>query len=244
MVPLLLALALTARPEGSNRYLEQARLEYQALAYEQAVELLKAALSVPGTSAAEVAEIHLFRGLCTLQMGREESGRAGLRAALRADPSIELPPLTSPKIRDIFDEEARVQGRAPVSVDPPRVEAKPEVEPLPAVEPKLEPALVPVQGPAPAEAKAFEVRSAPPAVAPRVRWPAYATWGLAVVSAGIGGLCGYQAGNLADQSAAAQYASDHVHLNQQARDKSRLANGFYGAALGLGILGGAFFFAF
>ena len=251
MTSILLALTLLAAPAtpGPNPYLEQGKLRYQNLEYEATLDLLKRAMSWSGTTEAELAQIHLFRGLCNLQMGREANGRAAFRAALLADPSVQLPPLTSPKIRQIFHAESETLARAhPAAATPAPEPPRPADAPVAPVAEK--PVATAPPTPKPADAPPPVTPAPPPAgtdhSSPRehVRWPAFVAVGAAAVAAGIGGGFGYLAKDSADQSTAAHYASDNVRLNQQAKDRATVANGLYGAAAGLAALGVVFFFAF
>ena len=156
--------------------------------------------------------------------------------------------MTSPKIRQIFQSESDalakhpISPQLPVAPDPPR----PADTPL-APQPEKPLATAPV---APEPEGQPPVTEPPPPTSDRsgarehVRWPAYLTLGTAVVAAGVGGGFGYLAKDLSDQSSAAHYASDNVRLNQQARNRARVANGLYGTAAGLAVLGGVFFFVF
>jgi hypothetical protein len=257
MTALLLAMTLLATPNapGPNRYLEESRKRYQNLEYEATLDLLKQAMSWPGTSGAELAQIHLFRGLCNLQIGREANGRDAFRAALLADRSVQLPPLTSPKIRQIFQAEAAALAKEHAA-EPAQAEVVPTTEPAVAVAVAPEPAQS--DKPVALSAAPPKLADPPPLASPspspteeqramereHVRWPAYVTWGAAAVAAGVGGAFGYQVKDLTDRSGSAHFASDNVQLNQQAKDKAKVANGFYGAAAGLAVLGGVFFFVF
>lgn len=217
LLTLTLALASAASPVRENPYLAEARSRYASLEYTAALESLKVALAYPGTATAELAEIHLFRGLCQLQLGKEGQGREALRAALRADPEVRLPPMTSPKIHALFEEERAALPRPP-----------PAPREVPA-------AAAPV---APAPETSPVVERAP------VRWPAYAAWGCAAAALAVGAVLGVQAQDLASQSRRAEYASEHVRLNDEAQGRARMANGFYVGAAGLTAVGGVLFFTF
>ncbi|MBI5546039.1 MAG: hypothetical protein HY901_19275 [Deltaproteobacteria bacterium] len=259
MTSLLLALALAAnvRVADSNPYLEEARKQYQTLDYEKTLDLLKKAMSWSGTTSAELAEVHLFRGLCNLQLGREGSGRAAFRAALLADPGLQLPPMTSPKIRQFFRAEADLLAAQTASVSAPEPASSPSEATSAAHSPDApvaarppapltSPAASPHGSSLPAQLPLASTPAEPAMTATRerTRWPAFATLGVAVAAAAVGGAFGYQANDLAGQSGDAVYADDHVRLNERARDKARVANGLYGAAAGLAVLGGVFFFVF
>ncbi len=220
MAPLLLCIVLSAAPSPApNPYLEEAKQLYQDLEYERALEALKRALSSPGTRSPDLAEIHVLRGLCHLQLGRDESGRGAFRAALLASPQAQLPPLTSPKIRAVFEAERKALPPPP-TVSPPTPVAPQAlpVAPLPTDPPPVEPA--------------------------HVRWPAFATLGLAVAVACVGGVFGSLAQDLSHEADRAPFADDHLRLSQKAQERASLANGLFGAAAGLTVVGGVFFFVF
>ncbi|HEY3451080.1 MAG TPA: hypothetical protein VGK67_32280 [Myxococcales bacterium] len=217
-------------------------MRYQNLEYEATLDLLKQAMSWSGTVDEELAQIHLLRGLCNLQMGREANGKAAFRAALLADSAVQLPPMTSPKIRQVFQLESeslsRARPPAPPAAPDPRRPADAPLSPV-AGSPRATAEPVPALEVAPPVPPAPEKKVGEP-----VRWPAFATLGAAVLAVGIGAGFGYAAKDSADQSFAARYASDQGRLNQQAKDQAKVANGLYGAAAGLAVLGGVFFFVF
>lgn len=228
--------AAAAPAAKANPFLAQAKVLYQGLNYEKALDRLKKAMAWTGTSQAEMAEIHLYRGLSHLQLGREKQGREALRAAVLADADVRLPPMCSPKLASVFNEEAAaVRPAAP----PPPVEVAPPPVAVAVAPPVVEPA--PNAAPAGATAPPAE-----PAVVKKehVRWPSYVAFAAAVVLAGVGGYMGYDALERSKQATDAQYADDHVRLNGEARQRADLANGLYGAAGGVAALGLVFLFTF
>ena len=225
-------LAAAPAPAKANPFLAEAKVLSQGLNYEKALERLKRAFSWPGTSASEMAEVHLYRGLSHLQLGREQPGREALRAALLADPNIQLPPMCSPKLATAFNQEA-----ASIRPAKPPPEVAPTPPPVIAAPPPVETTAAPLAATAPAE---------PPAAVQKehVRWPSYVALAAAVALAGVGGVMGYQARDSASQADKAEFASEHVRLSDQAQSRAKVANGLYGAAGGMAALGLVFFFVF
>lgn len=128
---LLVSLAQTPSAEGTNPYLAQAKAHYFSLQYDRCSQRLAQA-SQWRSGRAELTEIELFAGLCAFYLHRESEAADHFRLALQLDPSVRLPPHTSPKIRDSF--EALAASERPV---PARVTPLPA--PMPAPKPWLPP---------------------------------------------------------------------------------------------------------
>lgn len=108
---LLMAAVSSAENPRPNPFLAQARVFYQGGEFEKCLRRLKQAQSVRAPSTpAEAAEIALYFGLCEINLGREDVARGHFEAAVAADPSVALPPFTSPKVKLVFESVVAARG--------------------------------------------------------------------------------------------------------------------------------------
>jgi hypothetical protein len=127
LVPLIaaavwIAPAAHAQERKANPYLVQAKVFYQGLEYEKCLGRLDNAYRWQN-SEPELAEIELYMGLCSFQLGRAEDAKERFVLSLQLNPQIQLPPFTSPKIVQLFDElAARVPDREVKKPDEKRVD--------------------------------------------------------------------------------------------------------------------------
>lgn len=102
---LVLTVSWTLHPssaEARNRHLVKAKKAYQAMQYSRVLPALKRALKI-AKGHQEKAKIYELMGLIHATYGRDDQARSAFVKLLAANPSFELPPDTSPKIRDAFN---------------------------------------------------------------------------------------------------------------------------------------------
>lgn len=139
---LVLALPATAwgSAERPNAFLDAGITLYKNLEYEQALETLKKAESVPGNTVAEELLTNLYMGLILFELGETTAAQSRFKTALALDDGVVLPPSVSPKTEKAFEEArkeiARTKGRprpqpAPDEPEPP-ASPEPPVAPEPA----------------------------------------------------------------------------------------------------------------
>jgi len=210
MLAVLLAthVALAASPQaataqGPNPYLAQARVLYQGLEYEAAVAKLVKAKTWKSTKPDQV-DIAVYLGLCHFQLGDEPAARQAFGDALKLDPAAELPPLTSPKIIQVFESVA-------AKVAPDR--NKPKVPPAPQQ-----------QQPYVFGTERTEDRPVPKSVT----WPAWTAAGVAAAALTAGIVLGVMAENEASQAKKAIFAGETANLNDSAQRNALLANILFG----------------
>lgn len=115
-VALVLLLAPGARAE--NPHLSKAIQAYENFEYDTALQLLKQAVAYPGSSKQERAKVHVYLGLVRYTLGDRPKAEQEFSNALRLHYKVTLPPDTSPKIVDCFDE-VKASVPAPEPVKPP-----------------------------------------------------------------------------------------------------------------------------
>src|SRR5687768_10459338 len=91
-----------AAPSKVSVYLAQAKAYLQGLEYERCLQRLAQAVPLGGTQQ-EQAEIELYSGLCKYNLGKKNAARRHFHDALALNPSLELPPLSSPRIVELFN---------------------------------------------------------------------------------------------------------------------------------------------
>lgn len=126
----------------------------------KALESFKQALEEPGLPVKEKAEIYVHMGVARFNLLKKDEAKKDFRQALETFPDIELPAMTSPKIKAIFKE----------------VQAKYKADTTPVVKPKPKPKPKPIKVPKP---KPSDGRAA-------LRWSAWGCLGVAVAAAGTG----------------------------------------------------------
>jgi tetratricopeptide (TPR) repeat protein len=236
MSALLLAAGLmfSAAPAGPNPYLAQARVLYQGLEYEKALVKLKRAEETPGLPDAEHVEVLVYIGLCRYQLGDEAAARTAFRAALKADPAVRLPPLTSPKIVAVFNAEvakaAPPPTETPKATEPPKLAETPKAAPEPAV--------------AAATTTTTPTETAATGKPGKVIWPTLVAAGVAAALVGTAAYFGKTASDRAAAARRADYASDAASISKDAQNDAHIANGLYAAAGGVAALGVVFIIVF
>lgn len=93
-----------AQAQTGNSDIDRGIALYDDLEYEQAAEVLAAALAQPGLSVQELVEGYRVLALCYVALDRDDEARAAFKKLLEADPSYVLPRTESPKALDLFDE--------------------------------------------------------------------------------------------------------------------------------------------
>jgi len=219
----LLALLLLA---AQNPELNRAKNLYGEMKYDAAQKALVKAITSPGLTPADRADIYLYTGLCRHQAGDENGALSAFREALTIDRTLELPEGVSPKTRRTF-EKARselppVEVTTPPPPPPPQVEQPVIVQPPPVVE-KPEPKIV--------------EEPPPPPPKPKRWWPAIISFGLGAVSVGCAAYSGTMATQDANLATMAMWAGDGFTLNQQAHTYATVANVLYAVAGVLAALG-------
>jgi hypothetical protein len=224
-VKLLLLLALAAKP---NPYLAQAKVFFQGGDYKQCLKRVDQAQKWD-SSEAEQAEVALYSGLCHFQLRQTKEAETDFALALRIDPRLTLPPLTSPKAVSLFEslrpkeEPAATTATAP----PPKEEPRP---PPPAAEPTATPTPEPHAEPAPA-----------PAVTASSHVPItpFIVAGLGVIAAGVGVFFGVSAVSSDNQARMATFQSDAISLRHSAEGSAAAADityAFAGVALATAVI--------
>lgn len=74
----------------------EARSRYDAVAYDEALAILEAALVAPGTANDGRARVQAFIGVVRAQMGDEAAARAAFHAAVALDPCVAFPNAAAP----------------------------------------------------------------------------------------------------------------------------------------------------
>jgi hypothetical protein len=223
---MLLALILLA--SGENPELLRARALYGEMKYEAAQKALVKAITSPGLTPADRADIYLYTGLCRHQAGDEAGALSAFREALTIDRTLELPSGVSPKTRRTF-EKARAE-LPPIETTPPP--PPPQVEQPVVLTPPPQPAQ-------PQPAPQLVEQPPPPPSKPKHWWPAVTSFVLAAGSLGGAVLAGTQAQAAANSVPMAIWASDMYALNQQAHTDATVANVLYivgGVLAAFGIL--------
>lgn len=109
-----LALSPQASQSAARDPLEDARAQYAAAAYEQALETLGRAAKMPDTNRVELEQ---YRALCYIGLGQTTAAGDAFTALVEADPTYDLPSsVASPKVRSLFGEVRAKQLPATVRV--------------------------------------------------------------------------------------------------------------------------------
>jgi tetratricopeptide (TPR) repeat protein len=200
------ACALAQSPQSPNAKLREAQIFYDELEFEQCIQRAAAAPR-PESSANELAQAELYNGLCQASLGRFKDAEDHFRIALRLDPSISLPRMTSPKVAAIYNKTRdRVLER-----DVARLETagKASTTPTPADAP---------------------IESAHENSPRRLPWLSVTLGALGIASAGTTGYFGVGAKNYENLANNAAYDSDRSSLGQAAKRDALLANIALGVA--------------
>jgi hypothetical protein len=223
---MLLALILLA--SGENPELLRARALYGEMKYEAAQKALVKAITSPGLTPADRADIYLYTGLCRHQAGDEAGALSAFREALTIDRTLELPSGVSPKTRRTF-EKARAE-LPPIETTPPP--PPPQVEQPVVVTPPPQPA-------PPQPAPQLVEEPPPPPAKTKHWWPSVASWVLAAGSLGTAVYMGTSAQSTATLATMSPWGSDGFALSQQAHTYATVANVLYivgGVLAAFGIL--------
>jgi hypothetical protein len=180
-----------ARRKAQHRALHQGIEAVRRLEDKKALVLLGRALHEGGNRRADLAQIHLYMGIARANLFETQRAKDEFAAALTYEAAVKLPPLTAPKIRDLFEEvrRGRAAGRGASPAAPfsdgravaPNADDE-TVAPRPApVEPSAAtPALVPRPAPAPTDAPpSSPTRSA-------LAWPVWLCLGIGVAAGATG----------------------------------------------------------
>ena len=82
---------------------QRARAQMRNIEYELAIPLLSHAQTAADLNAHQKAEIEADLGICQASLGDTQAARTAFESALKADPLLDLPVGTSPKIRQLFE---------------------------------------------------------------------------------------------------------------------------------------------
>jgi tetratricopeptide (TPR) repeat protein len=148
--------------------------------YEKAKESFEKALEWPGNTSKERALILVYIGIAQSNMGDFPEAEKSFRRAQTTDPDVEPPKLTSPKIRAIF-EKVKAESRATPAPKAHRRASAPAPKPAPAPATRT-PGVDGVD-----EDEMDEEEDDQPST---VNWPAWLTFGAAVVAGGVGAAMG------------------------------------------------------
>jgi hypothetical protein len=122
-----------SRAAPDNRYLQEAKVFYDELEFDRCQKRLALAAG-ERSSSAELVEIEIYGGLCAYQLGDRKAATEHFRLALKLDASAKLPPLTSPKIAQLFDSLRKQVAESPsVQASPPPPVSTVVAPPPPAI---------------------------------------------------------------------------------------------------------------
>lgn len=89
---------------GGNRKLKEAKILYDNLQYRQALNKLKRAIRIKGTTRKEIVEIYKYMGSIYIIQGQKKYAARAFELLLKVSPNYEMNPLlTSPKILNFFN---------------------------------------------------------------------------------------------------------------------------------------------
>lgn len=223
----LLLAALCAEPGApgaapeANPYLLQARALYRRLEPQACLAQLDRAIRWKSTPT-ECVDIEVLAGLCSFFSGNERAAAERFELALRMSPAATLPPNTSPKITQAFEQIRQRLADAASAARP--AEAPAPVEAMPPLS---------ATKPAGADGTGGEAK-------PRSLWGSATLGGVAVLATAAGVIFGVRARQLQDQanSASTTYGASKS-AGASARSSAQAANGFYAVAAGSAAAGAA-----
>jgi hypothetical protein len=201
--PVLLAVvAVRAWAAPGQTHVDEAVVFYEESEFEKCLQRVELG-HAQALKTKDLARLELYAGLCTFGLGSSRSKEAEehFRIALKLDPTLQLPPLTSPKVKEHFE---AVRGALP---------PRPVLEPAPASPPS----------PAPVELEAT-ARSGVPRFVPLV------LGGVAVAAGGTGGYFGFDARRWEAQANAAEWDDDFARAARLGQDSAVRANVLYAVA--------------
>ncbi|MFT3840606.1 MAG: hypothetical protein QM723_26695 [Myxococcaceae bacterium] len=193
--------AVLATLLAANPYLVQAKVFVDHRQWEQCLDRLDVAVE---RSAEDQAGVELLRGVCRLGLGQEQDAREQFAAALKLDPSVQLPAGLDSRVVSFFE----------------RVKAHPEEAVV----------LEPVVASAPVAA-VVEPPSVSGQMGRKHLVLPLSLGGVAVVSTVIATVLGVQAKTLEGQANAAMFEADVHSLGDSARSNATGANVMFGVAL-------------
>ncbi|MCA9614850.1 MAG: tetratricopeptide repeat protein, partial [Myxococcales bacterium] len=112
----------TAAAQRNNPLIRQGQELYDELRYEEALQVLSAALVRSGNSETERATTYRLLAFTYLALGRPEEAEGAYRSLLALEPGFEVPADLSPRFREFFTQAAQrweADGRPGVSTAPP-----------------------------------------------------------------------------------------------------------------------------
>ncbi len=214
----------SAAPSRPEPHLAAAKRHHQALEFERCLDQLAKADPSAATDAERV-DVEVYEGLCAFELGQTERADAHFRAALRLSPETTLPPYTSPKIVERFqDLVAHMPHGTPADADAGAHAAPPAPPPsAPLAAPSTSKAALPPPTSRAAPADGASQRSGPPVLT--------FVLGAGAVAAGVtGGILGLRANTLEGRANGARFESDAYALDDDARAHASAANVAFGMA--------------
>ena len=220
MSSLLTAMAaLVLAASGPNPFLAQAKVHYEALDYLQCLRRLEQGASWP-SAPPEAAQLQVYTGLCRFGSDDVEGATLAFQHAATLDPTVTLPPYTSPKVREAFRAATETQRAQPAAPTPAPI--------LPPRDPPQD--LLPRTTALPMQATpsvAREQRNSRRGVG---AWT-FVLGGVSVGALGAGVGLGFAAQSTAGQARGARFESDSHDEGQRARAQALGANVSYGVAV-------------
>ncbi len=226
---LLLLAADPAPSDPEDAFLAQAKVFAQGQEFEKCLKRLDST-NKKSVSNQRLAEIDLYTGLCQIGLGNEKAALSAWEVGLRLDPTLKLPPLQSPKVKEAF-EKLRAQLPPAPKKDEPVVKKDDGLK-----------TDRPLNGTCTNDAQCSVLElcigghcQPPPPQVPVVEAEKHvaaplAVGGVGVVAAGVGVTFGLLAQNAVDQAKKAEYGSDTKKFNDQAKNQALASNVSYGVA--------------
>lgn len=213
LVTTVAVLVLSAPPPGG---LDAAKKHYDGFEFDKCIKALERA---PGKKLAqrERAEVELYFGLCRFNLGQDQRAEAHFELALRLQPDLELPPMTSPKIEAVWSRlKHELQG--PVKPVEKPVERPPDKPVEPVVTPPVD---LPPPPPPPASSRSFVLPIVLAAAAAAACVP--------------GAILGVQANGAVGEARTRTFQAQIVEANQRASGFALGANIAWGVAGALAV---------
>lgn len=187
----LLCSSLTHAQTG-NPHTEWGLKFFHNLEYKRALEAFKQAREWKGNTPQDLAKIYVYEGITQCELMWMKKGKKSFRRALEHDSSVQLPEVTSPKIKALFKKvkSEKENAEKPAAPKPAPTPPVPVPEP-PAVAGSTQPAAPSPAAPADTSPKAPEPTRAPPPEPTveessishaRSYWPSWFSLGVGVVA--------------------------------------------------------------
>jgi hypothetical protein len=240
----LVALSTPTQGQHANPLLERGIRQVMNLDEASAVRTLEQARLWKGTTPPELARTYLWLGMAYAGLNQVIKARESFRAALVLEPSLQLPPGTSPRIRSWWRESG---GTNDAAVTPPPVSGPSVISPPAAAQKAVGqdiPQVLQPEPPAPSptwlpSSSTHEIaRGGASRSRPVVRWLGV---GLCIVGLGAvvaGAIGGARSQALLGESRAAPAAGESTALLTTARHDAQVANVLF-ATGGAVMAGGA-----